>query len=121
MSRPSRAIPRPVWPHGPVTYILLTLLFLQTVICLTPPGKLPSPIRHLQALALTVFHTRAALKLFLLFTLSVHLLEALYALSLLRRVARSLDRRALLWALQTALVGFPSLLLLMEKLARSPD
>lgn len=109
----SRAKPPPIpplaWPHRPATYAILFLLLLLTTLLLHPSPPLSPRTLHFIAL----------------FTAVVHLLEGIYALTLLRRIAcsrnQSLPPSSLLWVLQTTLLGFPSLFLLMHNLSTMPQ
>lgn len=100
------AILPPTWPHRPETYILLFLLLLLITLLLHPSPPFPRRTLHIIAM----------------FTSVLHLLEGMYALTLLQRIASSrnqpLPSKALLWVLQTTLVGFPSLFLLMHYLSK---
>lgn len=120
-------VPPCTWPRTPTVPILLTLMALQALVCLFDAAVYPPPLSTLvapvQHVLLYLFRTQQALRLFLSCTLLVHALEALYALSLIRRALRGHGFggiRAVHWALQTTLVGFPSLLLLMRLLSDSP-
>lgn len=121
---PVPAAPPPCeWPRTTTTNAILLLLSLQAVVCLTDPADYPSPLatvlHALQTWLLRLFRTRDSLRIFFFCTLLVHLLEGLYALVLIRRALRHRfgGATSFLWALQTFVVGFPSLMLLMRKLA----
>lgn len=116
-------MPKCVWPNTIMTNVLLGLLATQAVLCLTDadqyPMRISAVLKPLQQWLLRLFQSRSALHIFFYCTLLIHALEALYALMLIRRAlgGRFGGIHASLWALQTCLLGFPSLLLLMRLLS----
>lgn len=126
--KPAPPIPLPpcTWPRTPITYILLFLLTTQAILCLTDASTHLWPLHlltvPLQALLLRLFHTHSALRLFFAGTLLVHLLEAAYAYRLIRRATQGQASftHTLAWIVQTLIIGFPSLVLLMRLLASHP-
>lgn len=111
------------WPRTNTTNLLLIMLSLQAVVCLVHATYYPRIIRWalepLQNMMLVLFRTHQGLHIFFYCTLCIHALEAVYALRLIRSAMRGHfgGSNAILWALQTSLIGFPSLVLLMRTLA----
>lgn len=117
-------VPPCTWPRTPTVNVILCLLSLQAAVCLDHASNYPRPVRiivrPIQSVMLQLFRSQRSLRIFFYCTLLVHLLEALYALALIRRACPARfggGAASLLWALQTTLVGFPSLLLLKRMLA----
>lgn len=119
-------VPPLQFPHKPQTYLLLTLLLLEAFICLPEPHQVPAPLgaslSQLHHKLMPLFQSHHSLRLFFLFTVIVHALEGLYAITLIRRAVGRTSlggTHAIAWAVQTAIVGFPSLFLLMDLLAEN--
>lgn len=91
-SRHKMIPPQCTWPHTTQTYVLLILLIIQAIVCLNDAEIYPVPIKSLlkpiQTVLLRLFRSQHSLQMFFLCTLLVHTLEALYALSLIRRALR---------------------------------
>lgn len=109
-------VPLVAFPHRPATYVILSWLLLLSLVTLLPPGSAPT--------LLNTFPLPRALRLASLFTLVIHSLEALYAATLLRRAycAGAIVEPVVVagWMMQTAIIGFPSLFLLMDALTAAP-
>lgn len=121
-----------IFPHTVSSYVILVLLTLQATVCLNEaplyPEQLRAVVQPVQQWLLQFFRNQHSLRLFFYCTVLVHALEAFYALTLIRRALRGRfgGWRSLQWALQTTVIGFPSLILLMRTLAdldhhRYPD
>lgn len=111
-----------IWPRTPTARILLTMLVVQAMVCLMDVDRYPHLFRlglgPLQRGLLTLIGSRSGLRKFFYFTMVIHACEGVYALVLIRRALRGRlgGLNALLWALQTSFLGFPSLLLLSHML-----
>lgn len=103
--------------------MLLFLMSLQAIVCLIPAIHYPPGVRWalgpLQDMMLGLFRSQRSLQKFFYCTVGIHALEAVYVLAVIRRALRGHfgGCNALMWALQTFLVGFPSVILLMRRLA----
>lgn len=116
-ARPIHPIPTIQFPHRPATYLVL-LWFILCLLLILPPSLSTSLLDHIP-------FSKAHLRLAAKFTFILHSFEALYAAFLLTRTrptaATSHPSLVAAWIAQTACLGFPSLFLLMHKLALSPQ
>lgn len=116
-------LPQCVWPQTVTSKILPVLFVLLTLVCFYDPDLYPYPLKllisPLRSGSLLIVRNQHSLLILFYCTVLVHISEGIYALYIIRRALRGHfgGARALMWALQVTLVGFPSLILLMRLLS----
>lgn len=94
----------PTLPGG--TYFII-LMWLLNGICLVEPGSLPPALVSLQSLAFVIFRTKLYAYYAFLVLVGSHILETLYALSLVRKIVKS-PKALLGWLVINLIYGYPS-------------
>lgn len=115
------------WPHSVPTYVCLSLMILQAVVCFVPEKYYPHPfhalLTFLRHRVLRALGSHVALRWFVPFTFLLHFFETMCALIFINRFHKRHLKgiHTIRWTLQTILLGYPSLKQLFHDLEHSSE